>query len=1279
VEGVRGVLESIWELSSHNGNPDKLPKETKQLLTAVSVFMQRGGYHTPAEVAGGLLVAAASILGMKEKDNASEMTVRYEKILGVMNDHPEQVFIVDGEMRASFSAKMSGKVEELERVMRDSVSGQSPPPSTPQATTATTATTERRLLPDEAQRMIEARESRETPDNRERRRAQLSKIASEVEQFPQVLGYDEMIARDRANQEASATLLAYNSERLRQNLSMASDALEFGKYVEGTASTLVDAHVLGDGLEAVGRIHESLALLNAIIGIGRYSMAIHKNRQLEPGLLGALNQTDIFLRRFDDAGKALQGLQENREQKKQQLAEIKTRLTAGSALPDQDKVSLTEDKTGIETEIGRLDKTIARLEQVYSLLSAKVPELRNKAATLRYKLFEGDIKMYVRYPAGIMTGTGSTVKTVGDILDLSSKTVAGMTVGALGVAFSPVSAVSTVFSGVRTYQASRNAYKANQRINSIDQQIKEIRDRAAEMIRQEAGERAVKQIKGEMSNGELFTQIRNLSEELTDGFFNQVLDQLPGDERSSFTVDRFFQVIENNSELKARLEPLRELVAIQKHAREGVTPEEPSKGEVDLKIKSTPELRSIYRLLEISKNRIESDLKDHRLNAAGEGLAAAAGVLSLIGNAMTIAGLAGAPVTFGATLAISLVGIAITLTSAGMLVGIALWKRSRDRARQDRLHDAQTGLADLMKGVSLDELMAKNPFVNKTSSRIREQALTNISLRGSATPLEEKIIGDKEYLRKLVIAECKQYIRSHHVNQSAAATYSALEGELEDMAQLLRSAHADKTKGVRITPEQEVLLEKLVTERRGALPPPDLTNPDAQKEYFSLVKRLKGDGPFQKDYPVMQALVNLRRVDSQVNGEIAIANIYYSGPRGGGSRADSISALLVTLGVAPLAVGEQLAGDFYREPDTGISSLAATTGVRSSAAETGITGVVQLLRKYSAIRPESDSLIKGLPPVGEALTGSKLRQAVDQLREITDPQATDPSHARRTDPSPTRILESLLTRNNQRDLLMVLGSSDFRALDHSRFGRFVQGLSDRGEPLSRVVKKRFEDSPTLLDSLRGAAPPPQFFVSLEQGTNEKDRRQFRETVNPGLRIELDVNHQAKPEILLCNQSEYGSRPSYVVYDRVGSQWFLSNASGRVPVDLNPEIIEANITSLATSYETKLLYIQIRKDLRENCSLIGYEIQKKVFERSESPAPPIANSERGTHNLAQTTPIERPAPNTADPLVKVDVGPDLTSISKVGGGLDSTNAEKTTPPEENRAKFLINPDAKTTFV
>jgi hypothetical protein len=148
---------------------------------------------------------------------------------------------------------------------------------------------------------------------------------------------------------------------------------------------------------------------------------------------------------------------------------------------------------------------------------------------------------------------------------------------------------------------------------------------------------------------------------------------------------------------------------------------------------------------------------------------------------------------------------------------------------------------------------------------------------------------------------------------------------------------------------------------------------------------------------------------------------------------------------------------------------------------------------------------------------------------------------------------------------------------------------------------------------------------------------------------------------------------------VGSQWFLSNASGRVPVDLNPEIIEANITSQATSYETKLLYIQIRKDLRENCSLIGYEIQKKVSERSETSATPVTNSERGTHTLAQSTPIERPAPNTADPLVNVDASPDLPSIPQDGGGLDSTNAENTTPPEESRAKLRINPDAKTTFV
>lgn len=104
IDRLKAALLPVIEFANTN-DLSKLTDEFRSLFTSISMFMQGGQYHTPAEVLGGMLMAAATLFDDPElidRDDSTAMREAYDVVLGGLTAHPERFFAVKPQDQQSF-------------------------------------------------------------------------------------------------------------------------------------------------------------------------------------------------------------------------------------------------------------------------------------------------------------------------------------------------------------------------------------------------------------------------------------------------------------------------------------------------------------------------------------------------------------------------------------------------------------------------------------------------------------------------------------------------------------------------------------------------------------------------------------------------------------------------------------------------------------------------------------------------------------------------------------------------------------------------------------------------------------------------------------------------------------------------------------------------------------------------------------------------------------------------------------------------------------------------
>jgi hypothetical protein len=218
-----------------------------------------------------------------------------------------------------------------------------------------------------------------------------------------------------------------------------------------------------------------------------------------------------------------------------------------------------------------------------------------------------------------------------------------------------------------------------------------------------------------------------------------------------------------------------------------------------------------------------------------------------------------------------------------------------------------------------------------------------------------------------------------------------------------------------------------------------------------------------------------------------------------------------------------------------------------------------------------------VPAVGETDTRSETHQAIEELRAFSQPGEPVNSNSRPL--APSDLVRHLVEEVGKGNSYIELSKSDVDFRENFRSRR--RGRNN-GLQFVKGLEKKFKS----YGNQRFTGP---LFVGIQRKTDNRDRHQFHLSVDPQATCRTNNGSVCQPEFLICNRSGIGSRADYVTYDRVGSQWFLSTSTQRVDVSLDPEIIRQKISSLTTPVAEKMLYIQIQRDISDNCELVGFEV------------------------------------------------------------------------------------------
>jgi len=1139
-DAVSELLRSFWDYSDPNPSAaHSLSSKSKQLLTSISVFMQRGNYHTPAEVAGGLLVAAGAVLDMKEAQSMPDMTARYHCLLAKMSADPAGLFIEDGEQQAYFRSRLSETAERLfsapaaETPMPLKVSAetkQAPIASAPvelisEPKPASVVFTP--VVPPAAQALTQSHLPQTVAD------AQRSVTRfAELMQLPQALDYQDALRKAEESELANALgpLQGYEASRqqfeivkesvnaLNKTLkdliaSTISDSLEISnlaKFELHHSSGHLDYPELGVFSEAINSLSAGFVLVGSALTVAQN---IQKNKVLLPQIAN-LRQSLGSIKPIFEAHSELQAI---RQQKQNDLEIARRQATTDGAAENQ-LLDNTNKIQILEAQVVAIDRTLPRLAEFVANHQAQLVLNENKLSALEHKVRLTTTSTVL---AGFSAVKAPTA-VIKDALTFSGSATASTVGKVLNVVFLPLTIAKTIHSSINLGFAAHEATKIGWK-----------RDR-------------LKEVQAQLQLG------LNASNK----------EQNPRENSASGNIN--------------------------------------------------PGNLALNRLLTASLDSLRVEKYQKRIDGLADGLDVVAGVISATSSVIAAVGLGLSTTVVGAPLGLPLAGAGALLgvAGAGCVLGVAYWRNRRAKKNKNQLHDAQVGLSNLQNGISLVEVAKKNPFVANLVKIETKRLRAEQTAQSSAMSSQER----DARVKQAVLEQCAKFIEDKHHNFNANLTCSALNDELRDMASRLAKASANSAVMQELEPEQRALLQRLVQDRPaslvGVIPAPDTQNPLAQQQYFELVQKLISvsegiNTNFATEYPVAAALsvlaldTGFRDRDLEYGAQ-GIASIYYAG-----TRKNAADTLLVMLGVAPLPVAEASA-EAYFKTSTGFAAASSSNGLGTAARESGAAAVLQILRKHRDLREnvmasadqaansnKAAEAFAKVPPVGEMATRPHLNEAIEQLQAFAQPRVSESSN---TQPlAPTALVRDLVTKVGKGNSYIELGRSDVDFRESFRSRRRGQ---NNGSQFVRGLEKKFK-------SYGNETFTGPLFVGIRRKTDERDRHQFHLSVDPQATCQTKDGRVCTPDFLICNRAGIGSRADYVTYDRVGSQWYLSTSAQRIDISLDPEIIRQKISALTTPVAEKMLYIQIQRDIADNCELVGFEVAPTLAQAKPTVIPSSA--------------------------------------------------------------------------
>jgi hypothetical protein len=632
-----------------------------------------------------------------------------------------------------------------------------------------------------------------------------------------------------------------------------------------------------------------------------------------------------------------------------------------------------------------------------------------------------------------------------------------------------------------------------------------------------------------------------------------------------------------------------QLLSLRNAVAEAFKPPLTSDKAIDKAIEARPSERAMMRMLLASKDQLKREHKLSATTAVAESFGAVSSALSVASSTLSILGIAGAPASLGVSLGITAAGLLIGGLAAGINVGLWLYKRHAAKQKQDSLHDAQTGLESLKAGGNLDYIAELNPFIAKA----RRAAMAE--LKRSSGDINADALGQK------VQAKCEAFIRARHVNQHASTVTTLMTRELNEMGQFVYQCVTNPALRERLaqalSPEEQALLKTLINDRprgqEGSIPPPNPSDKALQRRYLALVANMlalsrqaeagangaragqaqnltqgteSATNLLMQRFPICSVLALKEESKLAVDGSLALSDMYYAG----GHRASS-EALMIQMGLAPLAVEDRAAGDYFSPVPQGPLREAAATGLVNLGPQESASSVVSMALRSD---PELAKLV--LEPHGLADVAPSSMQTSEaenqKLRSSLMEQAGAES-------APGQLLARLLGPDRSGTMLLSVDRSNAPLTSRASAGRAILGEGE-GRAFSNLVQ-------SYLANREGLAAQRQFLISVDLERSKKDKRSLSIPIRPDLQSMAPDGSARQMDFIACNRSRDRLRPEYVTYEKLGDSWFVRTTEKLARIEMNPEIIEAKIKDVATPYEEKLLYLQVRNDLHENACLVKY--------------------------------------------------------------------------------------------
>lgn len=1124
--------------------PADLPDSFRETFSAVSIFMQGGQYHTPAEVLGGMLIVAATLENPKDAANKERMETRYRNLLAKLETQPQDFLISDTKERGHFESNIDSVTHELLQgsESRKQVGnsggnvekgGDKPPDLSglkARPKYAFESEIESGTTGIKTANLSLKGQSFDPESLRAAKKKQLEQLGQTNWEQQLAVAYHpgrsestkKAMQKATTHRERSAIL----AMQTRTDFSILKDQIDVIKGLTSSPSDLgsLDPTVrqmeidldnnqsVSDNLEKLNKALEATDAIANAIGVIKYSIGFYKAGLKREALSFQLEETERTMGSLKIFEKDVEQLRANKSVRKEQLGLIKSRMEEQekklSGLQKLHGTDLVAKLESIEKDLVQVDNELDALKQ------EKPPAITSQKEEWEHHILSETLRLENKKKDLIEQRTL--------INEVNEEVIQAR------AAFEKALA-SNATQDEALSQLEEAFAKLSPKMEKLTQDIQDLRYKLAE----NSWKRYLRYPAGVISSGaKLLKYLLDLTKVSAPwlstalglagkifGLFG-IISAIASTVR---VVKSGVKIHQLGKEIKHQEEALAKLKADyrQKLLDKGAT--NVTDAAINQAIQEDADAASLKALLESSIEQLSQEKKDEWRDLAGEFLSAVSGFLSF---GLALATFAFAVSPFGwPVLALTAAGLLCGLVGSGILIGAAIAKKNRGEKQANKMADLQNALTELKNGANIEDVKSHWP------------RFANIAKTGDS--------------RQVLINKCEAYLQKRYINIHAQRTYNSLATELNFL--------------------REFAASEGVTEFNGSIPPASAG--DKQKQYFENVifdyEGEHGEGSFAKDFPTISRLRQFGPI-----GDKGIADIAWSG-----SSKEGVQMLLFKLGAKAVRTEQYTADSFDLNPesqkDVNQGLLAPTVVPITTKYWSGAAGVLTGLTKQA-------TLIADAIKSNEAATQSEL-----QFAEALLDYSAKPTHSATENQRMLELMQQFtgLQPGNVRNPDTILEAVMRKAgLDrHAQVSGTERSLSQRlrSKPISiqELAQK----------ALNQTFPNDQsqpFIVSVDR-YDSHGMKVTGVTVDPMGNLKAQNGDELAPNFLICDRGPSRHKANHVTYERIDNQWFCNSGGRRIAVELDARHIESKRSFQNPNLAERQLYERVWLDLHQNVVTVGY--------------------------------------------------------------------------------------------